>query len=80
MAKEGIHPDYHEITINTFNKDGSKLSFKSASTIKGDGIDAEVNIFKHPAWKDDSKFDTENTVNRNALKFAERLKKTGGNK
>lgn len=80
MAKEGIHPDYHEITINTFNKDGSKLSFKSASTIKGNSIDAEVNIFKHPAWKDDSKFDTENTVNRNALKFAERLKKTGGNK
>ena len=76
MAKKGIHPDYHEITVNTFNEDGSKLSFKSCSTIKGDHIDAEVNIFKHPAWKDDSKFDTENTVNKVALKFAQRLKKT----
>ena len=76
MAKKGIHPDYHEITINTFNEDGSKLSFKSFSTIKGDKIDAEVNIFKHPAWKDDSKFDSENTVNKVALRFAQRLKKT----
>ena len=55
MPKKGIHPEYHEITIETFNEDGSKKTFKSASTFKGDVLASEVNIHKHPAWKDDSK-------------------------
>ena len=58
MAQKGIHPDYHEITLKTFNEDGSEKTFKCRSTFKGDVLAAEVNIYKHPAWKDDSKIFT----------------------
>ena len=73
MPKKGIHPDYHEIVIKTFNKDGSEKSFKCASTYKGDTIIAEANIYNHPAWKDDSKIDTENSVNKIVQKFTKKF-------
>ena len=72
MPKKGIHPDYHEITIKTFNEDGSEKVFKSASTYKGDTLVAEVNIHKHPAWKDDSRVD-ENSVNKVMQKFTKKF-------
>ena len=59
MARKEVHPDYHEVEIETFEKDGTKRVFKSMSTIKGDKVIAEVNIYKHPAWKEDTKVDTE---------------------
>ncbi len=73
MPKKGIHPEYHEITIETFNEDGSKKTFKSASTFKGDVLASEVNIHKHPAWKDDSKVDAENSVNKIMQKFTKKF-------
>lgn len=73
MAKKGIHPDYHEITIKTFNEDGSEKVFKSCSTYKGDSIAAEVNIHKHPAWKDNSKVDAENSVNKVMQRFTKKF-------
>ncbi len=78
MAKAGIHPNYHPITIETFNKDGSKLVFESASTIEGDRIVAEINIFNHPAWKEDAGVDAENSVNKVMQKFNARFKKVQG--
>ena len=78
MAKADIHPDYHPITIETFNKDGSKLVFQSASTIKADKIVAEINIFNHPAWKEDAGVDAENSVNKVMQKFNARFKKVQG--
>ncbi len=72
MAKKGIHPDYHEISIETFNPDGSKRCFKSFSTFKGENIIAEVDIYKHPAWKNDTKIDAENSVNKIMQKFTKK--------
>lgn len=73
MAQKGIHPDYHEITLKTFNEDGSEKTFKCRSTFKGDVLAAEVNIYKHPAWKDDSKVDAENSVNKVMQKFTKKF-------
>ena len=79
MARKDIHPDYHEVEIETFEKDGTKRIFKSMSTIKGDRVVAEVNIYKHPAWKEDTKVDTEGSINKTLQKFNSkfsRFKKT----
>jgi len=79
MARKDIHPDYHEVEIETFEKDGTKRIFKSMSTIKGDRVVAEVNIYKHPAWKEDTKVDTESSINKTLQKFNSkfsRFKKT----
>ena len=69
MARKEIHPNYHEVEIETFEKDGTKRVFKSMSTIKGDKVVAEVNIYKHPAWKEDTKVDTEGSINKTLQKF-----------
>lgn len=69
MARKEVHPDYHEVEIETFEKDGTKRVFKSMSTIKGDKVIAEVNIYKHPAWKEDTKVDTEGSINKTLQKF-----------
>ena len=74
MAKKGIHPDYHPVTLKTFNKDGSELVFQTKSTIKGDELVSEVNIFNHPAWKDNATVDTENSVNKIMNKFTSKYK------
>ena len=74
MPKKGIHPDYHPITIKTYNRDGSELSFQSKSSIKDtDTIVAEVNVYNHPAWKDDTKIDAENSVNKVMQKFTQKF-------
>jgi large subunit ribosomal protein L31 len=46
--KQGIHPDYHEITI--VQTDGS--SYKTYSTYgkAGDSMRLEVDPMSHPAW------------------------------
>ena len=72
MAKKGIHPEYHEVDIEIFAQDGSKKHFKSFSTFNGNNIVAEVNIYKHPAWKDSSKIDAENSVNKIMQKFTKK--------
>ena len=48
MAKAGIHPDYHEITI--VMTDGT--SYKSRSTMgkAGDTLQLDVDPKTHPAW------------------------------
>lgn len=69
MARKEIHPDYHEIDVEVFNPDGTKRTFKCKSTFKGCLIVAEVNIYKHPAWKEDTKVDTEGSINKTLQKF-----------
>ena len=64
MAQKDIHPDYHEIDVEVFNPNGTKRTFKCRSTCKGASIVAEVNIYKHPAWKEDTKVDTEGSINK----------------
>jgi large subunit ribosomal protein L31 len=46
--KEGIHPDYHEITVKL--TDGS--SFKTFSTWgkKGDTLQLDIDVLTHNAW------------------------------
>lgn len=46
--KQGIHPDYHEITV--VQTDGS--SFKTRSTMgkAGDTLRLDVDPKSHPAW------------------------------
>lgn len=74
MPKKGIHPDYHPITIKTYNKNGSELSFQSFSTIKNaETLVAEFNIYNHPAWKDDTKVNTDDSVNKIMQKFTQKF-------
>lgn len=44
--KDGIHPDYHEITV--IMTDGSE--FKTRSTMAGDTIKLDIDPKSHPAW------------------------------
>lgn len=44
--KQGIHPDYHEITVTM--TDGS--TFTTRSTIKGEKLVLDVDAKTHPAW------------------------------
>jgi len=46
--KEGIHPDYHEITY--VMSDGSKFKTKSTWGKKGDVMTLEIDPKSHPAW------------------------------
>jgi len=44
--KDGIHPEYHEITV--IMTDGSE--FKTRSTMAGDTIKLDIDPKSHPAW------------------------------
>lgn len=48
MAKAGIHPDYHTITI--VMTDGSRFSTRSTYGKEGDVITLDVDPKTHPAW------------------------------
>jgi len=44
--KDGIHPNYHEITVTM--TDGTE--FKTRSTMAGDSIKLDIDPKSHPAW------------------------------
>jgi large subunit ribosomal protein L31 len=46
--KEGIHPDYHEITITM--TDGSSYKTRSTYGKQGDTLRLEIDPKSHPAW------------------------------
>ena len=46
--KEGIHPDYHEITI--VMTDGSTYPTRSTYGKAGDTLRLEIDPKSHPAW------------------------------
>lgn len=48
MAKEGIHPDYHE--INIVMTDGTKYKTRSCWGKAGDTLTLDVDPKTHPAW------------------------------
>lgn len=48
MAKAGIHPDYHTITI--VMTDGSRFETRSTWGKEGDVLTLDVDPKTHPAW------------------------------
>ena len=70
MAKKGIHPELHDVTISFL--DGSKMQTKS-TTAKD--IFAEVDIKKHPAWQ--KGVVSINSVNVSVKKFMDKFKHLG---
>lgn len=48
MAKAGIHPDYHTITI--VMTDGSRYETRSTYGKEGDVMTLDVDPKTHPAW------------------------------
>jgi large subunit ribosomal protein L31 len=48
MAKQGIHPDYHKITIQM--TDGTKYETRSTYGKEGDTLQLDVDPKTHPAW------------------------------
>lgn len=48
MAKKGIHPDYHTITIQM--TDGSSYETRSTYGKAGDTLQLDVDPKTHPAW------------------------------
>ena len=48
MAKAGIHPDYHTITV--VMTDGSRYQTRSTYGKEGDTITLDVDPKTHPAW------------------------------
>ena len=46
--KEGIHPDYHEITV--VMTDGSTYKTRSTYGKAGDTLRLEIDSKSHPAW------------------------------
>jgi large subunit ribosomal protein L31 len=48
MAKQGIHPDYHTITV--VMTDGSRFETRSCYGKEGDTLTLDVDPKTHPAW------------------------------
>jgi large subunit ribosomal protein L31 len=48
MAKQGIHPDYHTITV--VMTDGSRYETRSTWGKEGDTLTLDVDPKTHPAW------------------------------
>ena len=46
--KEGIHPDYHEITV--MMTDGTSYKTRSTYGKEGDTLRLEIDPKSHPAW------------------------------
>lgn len=48
MAKQGIHPDYHTITVQM--TDGTRFETRSTYGKEGDVLTLDVDTKTHPAW------------------------------
>jgi large subunit ribosomal protein L31 len=48
LMKEGIHPDYHEITV--VMTDGSSYQTRSTYGKPGDTLRLDIDSKSHPAW------------------------------
>lgn len=48
MAKQGIHPDYHTVTV--VMTDGTSYQTRSTMGKEGDTIQLDVDPKTHPAW------------------------------
>lgn len=46
--KEGIHPDYHEITV--VMTDGTEFKTRSTYGKPGERLQLDVDVLTHPAW------------------------------
>jgi large subunit ribosomal protein L31 len=46
--KEGIHPDYHEITV--MMTDGTSYKTRSTYGKEGDTLNLDIDPTTHPAW------------------------------
>lgn len=46
--KQGIHPDYHTITIRM--TDGTEFETRSTYGKKGDSLQLDIDPNTHPAW------------------------------
>ena len=46
--KEGIHPDYHEITV--VMTDGTEFKTRSCYGNEGDTLRLDIDPKSHPAW------------------------------
>ncbi len=46
--KDGIHPDYHQITV--IMTDGSEFTTRSTYGKKGDSLRLDIDPKSHPAW------------------------------
>lgn len=46
--KQGIHPDYHEITV--IMTDGSEFKTRSTMGKKGETLRLDIDPKSHPAW------------------------------
>lgn len=68
--KEGIHPDYHKITVKMTN--GETFETRSTYGKEGDTLQLDVDPHTHPAWTGGGAF-----VNKKAGKVADFNKKFG---
>lgn len=48
MAKAGIHPDYHTITV--VMTDGTEYATRSTYGKEGDKLNLDIDPTTHPAW------------------------------
>ena len=46
--KEGVHPDYHDITV--VMTDGTEFKTRSCYGAEGDTLRLEIDPKSHPAW------------------------------
>ena len=74
--KEGIHPDYHDITVKM--TDGSTFTTRSTYGKEGDVIVLDVDPKTHPAWTGGKSFINEKSSN--IAKFNERFGSLGSKK
>jgi large subunit ribosomal protein L31 len=68
LMKQGIHPDYHEVTIHC----ACGNAFKTRSTFKGDLVRVEICSNCHPFFTGKQKLmDTAGRVERFQRKYAD---------
>ena len=67
--KDGIHPDYHEITV--IMTDGTTYKTRSCAGKAGDTIRLDIDTKSHPAWTGVQRItDTGGQVAKFTTKFA----------
>ena len=69
--KKGIHPDYHEITVEML--DGTKFKTRSTYGKAGDTLKLDIDPTTHPAWTGGTTF-----INENVSKVAKFKERFGG--
>ena len=69
--KKGIHPDYHDITVQML--DGTKFKTKSTYGKNGDILKLDIDPTIHPAWTGSSTY-----INENVSKVAKFKKRFSG--